>query len=438
MRVKKYFECLKKYSGLEINNEKTFWMPFANSTTEGIWNCVKEIKYLGITLSNSGELIWDSILDKFDKRMDKLKLIWWQSQTLEYRGRLVNSYCIPVLIYPMRCDANIEEVMEHIKKKIRSTLDNKGTRVGYDRLIRSRSQGGYGLIDLCELDGRLKKTWLNYIYENRDDRFINLVKDWNEECRSIAGTGVGPLLSYQEMSGESEVWSYISKELWGIKFYFNYIGDACRWSVNDSATREVCITKVDKNEDLCYTVDEEFMCCDIIPKINNDVELLQKYVYKVKWEKKVIRLELKYKKDWKMVGDNNVRYTKSQVKWKRKHQLDFIMRIKSVCNTGIPEKIKLWARDLYNINLAIRYKTDKCRTCGKLSRSLHFIYKCDNLKIISDELGKRKLLLHKIEIQYINWISHCKMKEIKDVNVANVYAINRIVKMIDRWKMINN
>ena len=123
----------------------------------------------------------------------------------------------------MRADCDIGEIMDHVKKKLRETLGNKGRRVAYDRLVEKRENGGYGVLDLEELDGRLKKTWLNYIHANCDERFISLVSGWNKNCKESAGTIVGPLLSYNCMSGESEVWTNISGCLLDIKFYFNYI-----------------------------------------------------------------------------------------------------------------------------------------------------------------------------------------------------------------------
>ena len=69
----------------------------------------------------------------------------------------------------------------------------------------------------------------------------------------------------------------------------------------------------------------------------------------MKWEKKVIRLE----KDWKRMCDENVRYTKSQVKWKRKHKLDFIVIIKNVCNTE-------WHQQRLNYGLEIYIEGGCC------------------------------------------------------------------------------
>ena len=108
-----------------------------------------------------------------------------------------------------------------------------------------------------------------------------------------------------------------------------------------------------------------------MPKIDNDVERLQKYVYKAQY-KKNYSLELKYMNDWKIKNEGKIRYTKSQNKWKNKHNIDFIKQINQVSkNRLIREKIKMWNRDLFNINLSIRYKIDLCRTCGKLSRIRH-------------------------------------------------------------------
>ena len=218
-----------------------------------------------------------------------------------------------------------------------------------------------------------------------------------------------------------------------LQFYFNYVGSAIKWSYFDRGTGEVLIESVDVGNDSAECKDICYRTCDIVPKEGEDVDWLQKYIYKARYEEKWIRLNVKFKKDWKIENDGSIRYTKSQKEWKKDHGFDFIERI-----SKIVKRIKMWVRDLYSINLAIRYKTDKCKVCGMVVGSRHFINECSNLKKIRGLFLDKKCLIDRAIVQYTNWISHCKMKEVGDVVIANSFAVARTERILKKWRLVRS
>ena len=65
--------------------------------------------------------------------------------------------------------------------------------------------------------------------------------------------------------------------------------------------------------DVCDSEDVKYETCDILPDDKDDVELLQNYAYKMEYKNKSIRLNLKYRKDWKLeIDEDLIRWTNSQ------------------------------------------------------------------------------------------------------------------------------
>ena len=432
IRVKRFFKRLERFTGLSINDDKTEWLPFRNSNTKSCWKVVNDFIYLGIKINRNGKILWDNILDKFEKRLAVVSNIWWRSQTLEYRVRIINSYCMSVLIYPLRTNTEVESIMDRIKKKVKKALSNKGTRVAYDRLVAGLDSGGYGLIDIEEMNIRLKRSWLNYIFENRDSKFIKLVNGWNEKVKSDAATIVGPLLSWNDISGETKIWRHLCQAFKGVNFYFNYCGKAWRWTEHDRSSREVFVNNCNIIENYVLAGTECFKSCDIVPAGYNDVDLLQNYIYKAGLLDKDVSLDIENRKQWKIISKSRV--TPAQKRWRSEFNFNFIdelNRIKKI--KMIPEKIKMWNRDLLNVNLATRYHKDKCRFCGIEINSKHFINECKNLKII-----RRRIIasginnIDKAEISWVNWISHCE--RLKNEN-SNIIAVSKFGIVKKRWDL---
>ena len=70
-----------------------------------------------------------------------------------------------------------------------------------------------------------------------------------------------------------------------------------------------------------------------------------------------------------------------------------IEEINSVArNEEVAECVKLWNRDLLNINLSVRYKAEKCLLCEMPIGSSHFLLECSNLRIIKDLLRKEGIV----------------------------------------------
>ena len=66
------------------------------------------------------------------------------------------------------------------------------------------------MIDLQEMDIRMKRTWIQYIYEERDISFNKLANAWCSNVKQNAGTIVGPILSWNSLCGETDIWKEIA------------------------------------------------------------------------------------------------------------------------------------------------------------------------------------------------------------------------------------
>jgi hypothetical protein len=139
-------------------------------------------------VDQDGNVCWENIIDKLEKRLDRLQCVWWRNKTLEYKIRMLNAYVLSVMIFPMRSNSSVGEVMDIVRDKVKESLGVKGSRVKYERLLVPRNKGGYGLLDLEEMDIALKRTWIQYIYEKRDLRFNQLINAWSHFTRYNAGT----------------------------------------------------------------------------------------------------------------------------------------------------------------------------------------------------------------------------------------------------------
>ena len=74
----------------------------------------------------------------------------------------------------------------------------------------------------------------------------------------------------------------------------------------------------------CPCQDEQCKTRDLVPDGKDDIDLLQNYIYKAEENFTTIRLDLKYRRDWKYKQEVIVRWTNDQIKWKRKWNIDFV------------------------------------------------------------------------------------------------------------------
>ena len=92
----------RKMSGLTINANKTKAMKIGNPS----FNCssfenVYSYPYLGLEISDKGNVIWDKVENKIIERLNSAQRIFKYSALL-HRVRIINAYALSVAIYALR------------------------------------------------------------------------------------------------------------------------------------------------------------------------------------------------------------------------------------------------------------------------------------------------------------------------------------------------
>ena len=117
----------------------------------------------------------------------------------------------------MKADSHIpNKELETWKAAIKNSLGTKATRVSWDRLIVPVCFGGYGLKDPSDLHDRSLKSWLLYIWRSDPSSkglFEKLIHNWTETTKALAGTIVGPLLSWCSLEFFVPFWHALAKSL---------------------------------------------------------------------------------------------------------------------------------------------------------------------------------------------------------------------------------
>ena len=235
IKVKELFALLQSESGLTINESKTMWMPYSNSSTVGIYKSVDSFSYLGTRINREGDVVSNDIIDKFKSKVDLVANLMNLNSSLEFHMRLINIYCLPVLYHVLHADFDVYDIWEDVYKHICKVIGFRCRRVGLDRMFMSLNNGGYGLINLVDIDCSSKLSWINYVVDNIDNKFSDFISGWNEYTKKKANTVVGPLMSWNNMNGESNYLQNISRKWKKIRFYNNFVGKVASWNDNDGS-----------------------------------------------------------------------------------------------------------------------------------------------------------------------------------------------------------
>jgi hypothetical protein len=204
-------------SGMRINAKKTMEMRIKDTNVQEPWPLVNEVLYLGITFDTFGEVVWKPILDRLFTRLDACKLVCDKQTTLRERVCTVNTYALSMLNYVLKVDCSMEDHEATIRRKIVASLGKRG-HVTWRRLVASYEEGGFGLVDLDDLNSRLKLSWRTYLWRNSDLKgcFVDEIERWSSVARRWARTFVGPLLAKNPLDDYVDQWSDIAKELHGV------------------------------------------------------------------------------------------------------------------------------------------------------------------------------------------------------------------------------
>ena len=83
------------------------------------------------------------------------------------------------------------------------------------------------------MDAYMKRTWLNYVIKDKDVKFSKFISGWNEETKKDAKTVVRPIMSWNNINGESKFLQHISRRWKNIRFFSNFTGLVDRWSFSN-------------------------------------------------------------------------------------------------------------------------------------------------------------------------------------------------------------
>ena len=155
------------------------------------------------------------------------------NSSLEFQIDMINTYCMLVFFHMLRVNSDVNEIWDTIYNHIRVAVGARCTRVALDRLLNSRKFGGYGLTDINIMDAYMKRTWINYVIKDKDAKFSRFVSGWNEETKKDAKTVVGPIMSWNNMNGESKFLCYISRRWKNKRFFLNFTGLVKKWNFSD-------------------------------------------------------------------------------------------------------------------------------------------------------------------------------------------------------------
>ena len=96
------------------------------------------------------------------------------NSSLEFHVRLINTYCLPVLYHVLRTDFDVFEIWEEVYKYVHKVIGSRCKGVRLNRMFMSLNNGGYGLVNLVNIDCSSKLSWINYVIEDKDEKFTNL------------------------------------------------------------------------------------------------------------------------------------------------------------------------------------------------------------------------------------------------------------------------
>jgi hypothetical protein len=434
----KHLELFKEVSGLEINNNKTKFLPFACSKMESKWESVSDFEYLGITLNQLGNVVWTKVLEKVDRKLEGIKSLWWNNQ-LGVRIKIINGYVLSCLIYYMRADSDITEIEDKVYKMVRDTLGNRGRRVRLNRMMCTHT--GYKLWNLSKMDIKMKRSWLSYLQKERfNTLFYSMVNAWNEETKFKANTMVGPIMSWNSLDEYASCWKNIAFAWREIKFYSSILGEIDFWSWKDTSIKKVNIIKICKEGLEAESEDTIFETCDLVQGDISGIEQLKRvHSVKIGTDKNNEIVPIRGCK-WIDNDAEIIQSTEAQEEW-RKDGIDFVKRIKEIMDSSIPQRIKEFGIELYNINLSVKYKSEECMLCKEVIGSRHYIDKCKWLKKANEFINTNQLTTNKMIVegetisrllcQKIIWEINCKLKHKK----VKRKEIKKIIKesITKRW-----
>ena len=403
----------EKMTGLGINKIKTKALKIGNPNFEcKEFENVESYCYLGLNIDFKGNINWNFVEEKIFNKLEKVRSLF-EYKALLHRVRVINSYALSVAVYALRVANPPRDFCTRIQEKVLEVLGSRAKRVKWQRLISSTKEGGFGLFDLQEFGKRLKKGWLNYFYECKDSSFLELVHKWNEYVKLKTNKLVGPI--FGKTKKKTNFWRDLVDAWQGVFFNSPFVGEALTWLDNDLGGENFSVQRFEEldNRFIAFNEkDEKKFCDELFPVEGWNIKNWRKSSRaKFIFKNKIIKANLKDKKLWK--DSPSPMLTPAQTRWLN----DGFNWLEWAKNKKFASRVKHWAWDAGNLNLQVRYKLDRCRCCGNIVESDHFIRKCPLISHASK--FKNNLLFN----GFVVWRIHaCRFHSLVDINTAIRFA----------------
>ena len=171
-------------SGLKINFDKSEMVPLNIGEDQGqalanLLGCKLvnlPIMYLGVPLhwKKLNEVEWLPLIEKIEKRLQT-----WKGKLMSMGGEvtLLNSVVSAIPLYWLslyKMPSKVRYKIDRIRRKFLwfggNTVRKKPSLIAWDKVCKSKCQGGLGVLDLHRMNTSLLAKWLFRFYDNKEDR----------------------------------------------------------------------------------------------------------------------------------------------------------------------------------------------------------------------------------------------------------------------------
>jgi hypothetical protein len=246
-------------------------------------------------------------------------------------------------------------------------LGSKGKKIGLDRLLTPYKEGGFGLINLQDMNVRMLRSWIWYLRSNIDCAFTALVGKWCTMFTQRYSQEAGPLCNRTAVRGISDPWSFLDEAWNNVHLQNDY-----------SLRNDISILR---ESDTIFIDDRQYSLVD-------------------GYKQPLIRHAIKV----------SLRITPSQYKFLNGTQRDPVENFKVLANTiqscKVPDLVKFWNYDLIHIAIATRYKSDVCTLCNNSIGSVHFYNECGAIGWFFKAIGtdnEWKVVERTLVARFLSW-----------------------------------
>jgi Reverse transcriptase (RNA-dependent DNA polymerase) len=346
-------------SGLSVNLNKSFSVCKKKSHLPH----TTEFKYLGIDYSDN-KINWNSLCNKliikYQFYHNFIKRFYTCTRVL-----LFNALISSTLVYHLRSFPAPDSLFEAYRNIVLQCFP----RVSYDRLVASKSTGGFGLMDINICNKNWLSHWRFYMINRYNSLKNSIYLTLCDRLSDINNTNTHILICWSDLS--PAVFKYTAKNRlfhWTQYFYKTlfYFGDKNSWpeywTWNTGDIFLGPFTDLSKANKSTW---------DITPAFGKDLLYFIKSFTRHRTYESYLIHDFKSLKIFK---PKTYCPTLSQLKFGS--QKNIINKIKEILSSSSTIKAKHWAIDqIHNAN-GLAINKEICFVCDKTIKSCHFLLKC--------------------------------------------------------------